>query len=273
MTETQGKESYMGQSTGTLAGEVAVVTGGSRGIGRAIGVRLAREGARVVLAARDERVLSKVVSEIVAVGGAATAFAADLRTAEAPAALVRAALEAYGAIDIVVNNAGATRRGDFFEMPDADWVDGFALKFFGAMRLARSAWPHLKQARGSVLNIIGVGGRTPGAEFTIGGSVNGACLSFTKALADIGVRDGVQVNAINPGAIRTDRLRAWLEAAAAQHGGDVEAAAQHMVQRNNTVRLGEPEDIANLAAFVVSPLGRFLQGALIDMDGGHTKTV
>jgi NAD(P)-dependent dehydrogenase (short-subunit alcohol dehydrogenase family) len=273
MTETQVKESGAARLPGTLPGKVAIVTGGSRGIGLAIGLRLAREGSRVVLAARDERTLSKAVAEIVAEGGAATVFAADLRTADAPAALVRAALEAYGAIDIVVNNAGATRRGDFLEMPDADWVDGFALKFFGAVRLARAAWPHLKQARGSVLNIIGVGGRTPGAEFTIGGSVNGACLSFTKALADIGIRDGVQVNAINPGAIRTDRLRGWLESAAAQHGGDVEAAARQMVQRANTVRLGEPEDIANLAAFVVSPQGRFLQGALIDMDGGHTKTV
>jgi NAD(P)-dependent dehydrogenase (short-subunit alcohol dehydrogenase family) len=257
----------------SLAGKVAIVTGGSRGIGRAIGLRLAREGCRVVLAARDERTLAKVVSEIAAEGGAATAFAGDLRTGESPAALVRAALEAYGTIDIVVNNAGATRRGDFLEMPDTDWVDGFALKFFGAVRLARVAWPHLKQRRGSVLNIIGVGGRTPGAEFTIGGSVNGACLSFTKALADIGIRDGVQVNAVNPGAIRTDRLRVWLEAAAAQHGGDIEAAARQMVQRANTVRLGEPEDIANLAAFIVSPHGRFLQGALIDMDGGQTKTV
>ena len=260
-------------SLGRLAGKVAIVTGGSRGIGRAIGLRLAREGARVVLAAREEGTLAKVVAEIAAQGGAATAFAADLRTVEAPAAVVRAALRAYGAIDMVVNNAGATRRGDFLEMPDADWVDGFALKFFGAVRLVRAAWPHLKQAGGSVLHIIGVGGRTPGAEFTIGGSVNGACLSFTKALADIGIRDGVQVNAINPGAIRTDRLRVWLEAAAAQHGGEMEAAARQMVQRANTVRLGEPDDIANLAAFIVSPEGRFLQGALIDMDGGQTKTV
>jgi NAD(P)-dependent dehydrogenase (short-subunit alcohol dehydrogenase family) len=273
MTEIRVKEFGGKRSPGTLAGKVALVTGGSRGIGRAIGVRLAQEGARVVLAARQERILARVSAEIVADGGAATAFAADLRTVEAPAALVRVALEAYGAIDIVVNNAGATRRGDFLEMPDADWVDGFALKFFGAVRLARAAWPHLKQTHGSVLNIIGVGGRTPGAEFTIGGSVNGACLSFTKALADIGIRDGVQVNAINPGAIRTDRLRGWLEAAAAQHGGDIEAAARQMVQRANTVRLGEPEDIANLAAFIVSPPGRFLQGALIDMDGGQTKTV
>jgi NAD(P)-dependent dehydrogenase (short-subunit alcohol dehydrogenase family) len=273
MEEIQVKESGGQRSLGTLVDKVAVVTGGSRGIGRAIGLKLAREGARVVLAARDERNLAKVVAEIVADGGAATAFAVDLRAEEAPAALVRAAIEAYGGIDVVVNNAGATRRGDFLEMPDADWVDGFALKFFGAVRLVRAAWAHLKQARGSVLNIIGVGGRTPGAEFTVGGSVNGACLSFTKALADIGIRDGVQVNAINPGAIRTDRLRGWLQAAAAQHGGDIEAAARQMVQRANTVRLGEPEDIANLAAFIVSPQGRFLQGALIDMDGGQTKTV
>jgi NAD(P)-dependent dehydrogenase (short-subunit alcohol dehydrogenase family) len=273
VANTEMQESVGPRSSGTLANKVAIVTGASRGIGRAIAIRLAREGGKIVLAARDERALSKIVSEIVASGGAATLFAADLRSAETPAAPVSAALGAYGGIDIVVNNAGATRRGDFLELADADWTDGFALKFFGAMRLARAAWPHLKQARGSMLNIVGVGGRTPGPKFTIGGSVNGACLSFTKALADIGIRDGVQVNAINPGAVRADRLRGWLEAVAAQHGGDIEAAARQMVQRTNTVRLGEPEDIAGLAAFIVSPQGRFLQGALIDMDGGQTKTV
>ena len=129
---------------------------------------------------------------------------------------MNAALDAHGAIDIVVNNAGATKRGDFFELTDADWADGFALKFMGAVRLTRAAWPHLKARRGSVLNIIGAGGRTPSAEFTIGGSVNGACLSFTKAVADIGIQDGVQVNAINPGRVKTDRFQQTLadEAAA-----------------------------------------------------------
>ena len=105
----------------------------------------------------------------------------------------------YGQIDIVVNNAGATKRGEFLQLTDEDWADGFALKFFGAMRLTREAWPHLKKQAGSVLNISGVGGRMPGPLFTIGGSVNAALLSFTKAMADIGIRDGVQVNAINPG--------------------------------------------------------------------------
>jgi NAD(P)-dependent dehydrogenase (short-subunit alcohol dehydrogenase family) len=265
--------SVSGQDNGNLAGKIIIVTGASRGIGRAIALRLARDGATIVLAARDEAALAKVAGDIAAAGGKATWFATDLREAESPAALVDSALNAHGAIDAVVNNAGATNRGDWFELSDADWEDGFALKFFGAMRLTRAAWRHLKARKGSVLNIIGIGGRTPGAEFTIGGSVNGACLSFTKALADIGIRDRVQVNAINPGWIRTDRLRARLASLAAQHGGSLEAAIAEIVRQGNVVRLGEPEDVANLAAFVLSPQSRYLQGALIDLDGGQTKTV
>jgi 3-oxoacyl-[acyl-carrier protein] reductase len=234
---------------------------------------LAREGATIVLTARDAAALAEVAAEIEAAAGTATWFAADLRVAESPTALVEAALAAHGAIDAVVNNAGATRRGDFFELSDADWQDGFALKFFGAVRLTRHAWPYLKQRGGAVLNIIGVGGRTPGAEFTIGGSVNGACLSFTKALAEIGIRDGVQVNAISPGYIRTARLRARLTSLAAKHAGDMEAAEAEIVREEKIVRIGEPEDVGNLAAFVLSPQSRYLQGALIDLDGGQTKTI
>ncbi len=273
MTNGQPGESSGARSGGALAGKTIIVTGGSRGIGRAIAVRLAREGGKLVLAARDASALSKVVAEIEAGGGAAISFATDLRIPDAPGALVNAALKAYGAIDIIVNNAGATRRGDFLALTDADWMDGFVLKFFGAVRLTRAAWPHLKQRHGAVLNIIGVGGRTPGAEFTIGGSVNGACMSFTKGLADIGIRDGVQVNAINPGSVRTDRLRIFLESEAAERGGDVDAAIEQLVRKANVVRLGEPEDVANLAAFILSPQSRLLQGALIDLDGGQTKTV
>jgi len=258
---------------GSQTGKVIIVTGGSRGIGRAIARRLASEGGKVVIAARDRTTLDAAAKEISSAGGVATAVPMDLRAPDAPAALARAALDAYGAIDIVVNNAGATKRGDFQDLTDDDWSDGFALKFFAAVRLVRAAWAHLKARRGAVLNIIGVGGRTPGAEFTIGGSVNGAFLTFTKALSDVGIRDGVRVNAINPGFIRTDRLSGWLEAAAKKQGISLEAAAEEMVRRTNTVRLGAPEDVANLAAFVLSPEGTLLQGALLDLDGGQTKTV
>jgi NAD(P)-dependent dehydrogenase (short-subunit alcohol dehydrogenase family) len=273
MTKDQQEESLRARNGGPLENKVIIVTGASRGIGRAIALRLAHDGGKLVLAARDRAALAEVIAEIEAEGGTATSFAADLRAAESPAALVEAALKAYGAIDIIVNNAGATKRGDFFELTETDWMDGFTLKFFGAVRLTRAAWPHLKKRHGSVLNIIGIGGRTPGAEFTIGGSVNGACMSFTKALADIGIRDGVQVNAINPGSVRTDRLRTLLQSQAAQHGGDINAAIEQHVRKSNVVRLGEPEDVANLAAFILSPQSRLLQGALIDLDGGQTKTV
>jgi NAD(P)-dependent dehydrogenase (short-subunit alcohol dehydrogenase family) len=257
----------------TLKGKIAIVTGASRGIGRAIALRLAQDGATLVLASRTDADLTKVASEIRSAGGEATCVPGDLRSVEAPASLVKAAVAAHGGIDIVVNNAGATKRGDFFELTEADWADGFALKFLCMVRLTRAAWPHLKARRGSVLNIIGAGGRTPFAEFTIGGSVNGACLSFTKAVTDIGIRDGVQVNAINPGRIKTDRFRQLMVDEAARHGGDMEAASKEIVRKMNIVRLGEPEDVANLAAHMVSPASRFLQGAFVDLDGGETKTI
>lgn len=256
-----------------LEGKIAIVTGGSRGIGRAIALRLAQDGAALVLAARTAEDLSKVAAEIKTIGGVATTVALDLRDPNGPAALVKAAIDAHGAIDIIVNNAGATKRGDFFELTDADFLDGFALKFFAAVRLTRAAWPYLKARRGSVLSIIGIGGRTPGAEFAIGGSVNGACLSFAKSLTDIGIRDGVQVNAINPGRIRTGRFQKMVEAQAARDGISLEAATQEIIGKASIARLGEPEDVANLAAFILSPESRFLQGALIDLDGGQTKTV
>ncbi len=256
-----------------LTGKTAIVTGASRGIGRAIAIRLAKEGARTILCARDADLLNHAVREIEEPGGAAAAIALDLRIPDAPARLADFALSKFGQIDIVVNNAGATKRGEFADLTEADWADGFALKFFGTVRLTRAAWPQLKASSGSVVNISGIGGRTPGSQFTIGGSVNAALLTFTKAMADNGVRDGVQVNAICPGTIRTDRYQKRLEALAAQQRTDLAADELHFVRSERITRVGEPEDVAGLVAFVVSPEGRFLQGALIDIDGGATKTI
>jgi 3-oxoacyl-[acyl-carrier protein] reductase len=255
------------------AGKVALVTGASRGIGRAIALQLARDGADVMVTARDQALLEAAASEIRSLGRRANICAVDLREPAAGTHVVGATLSAFGAIDILVNNAGATKRGDFLTLTDEDWSDGFALKLHGAVRLTRAAWPHLKSRCGSVVNIIGVGGRTPGAEFTIGGSVNGALMSFTKALADVGVRDGVQVNAINPGYIRTARFVARMQRRIAGTGESLDQAEQAVVAAENIVRIGEAEDIAQLVSFVASSRGRFLQGSLIDADGGQTKTV
>jgi len=257
----------------TLAGKTAIVTGASRGIGRAIAVHLAAEGAKVLLTARDTALLDSAVEEITEAGGGAAAFAADLRESSAAADIVTEAVARFGAIDILVNNAGATKRGDFENLTDADWHDGFALKFFGAVRLTRHAWPHLRASRGSVVHISGSGGRTPGAQFTIGGSVNAALLSFTKALADQGVTDGVQVNCVNPGPVRTARLETRLAATAAAGNLTREAALETFIREEKVTRIAEPEEIAALVGFIVGPHGRSLHGALIDIDGGATKTI
>jgi 3-oxoacyl-[acyl-carrier protein] reductase len=252
---------------------VAIVTGASRGIGRAIALRLARDDDRVVLTARDGQALGAAVQEIRAAGGQAAALPMDLRLADSPQRLVDSTLQLFGRIDVVVNNAGATKRGDFLALTDDEWADGFALKFFGAMRLTRAAWPHLQAQSGSVVFISGIGGRTPGPEFTIGGSVNAALLSLTKALADLGVSDGVQVNAINPGAVRTGRFHGRLARVAAEASLDLASAERKLIADSGITRVGEPEDIASLVAYIVSPAGRFLQGSLIDIDGGQTKTI
>jgi len=258
---------------GSFTGKTAIVTGASRGIGRAIAMRLAKDGAKTVLCARDVAALEAGVKEIKAAGGTATSIALDLRLPESPAELADFAAKRFDGIDIVVNNAGATKRGAFLELTDDDWADGFALKFLGAVRLTRAAWPYLKFSRGSVVNISGGGGRTPGAEFAIGGSVNAAMQSFTKAMAEVGIVDGVQVNVINPGLVRTGRFQKRLEAVAKEQGVDLATAERRMIAASKTTRVGEPEDIAALVAFIAGPEGRFLQGAMIDMDGGSTKTL
>ena len=259
--------------TRPLEGRAAVVTGASKGIGRAIALRLAQEGASVAVCARDSEALTQLVREIESQSGQAAACALDLRKPENPAKLAAFAVERFGAIHIVVNNAGATRRGEFEVLTEEDWADGFALKFFGSVRLARAAWPHLKAARGSLIFISGIGGRTPGAEFAIGGSVNAALLSLTKSLAETGLRDGVQVNAISPGTIRTARFQTRLEAFAAERKIPVSEAEREYVKRHKVARIGEPSDIAALAAFLAGPEGRLFHGSLIDMDAGATKTV
>ena len=256
-----------------LSNKVAIVTGASRGIGRAIALKLAEEGAEGMLTARKSELLKEARAEIESKGGKAAWLSLDLRKPEAPALLVEKTIEVLGGIDIVVNNAGATRRGDFLTLSKEDWTDGFALKFFGAVRLVRAAWPILRQRKGSMVNIAGVGGRTPGAQFTIGGSVNAAMLSFTKAMADVGVRDGVQVNAINPGAVRTARLVTRLQTLSKEKGISAAEAEALMVADSGITKIGEPGDVANLVAFMVSPQNRYLHGALIDLDGGTTKTI
>jgi NAD(P)-dependent dehydrogenase (short-subunit alcohol dehydrogenase family) len=198
---------------------------------------------------------------------------ADLRDPGACQTLVDAAAQIFGRIDLVVNNAGATRRGDFLELTEKDWVEGIGLKFLCAVRVSRAAWPHLQKNNGSIVNIAGVGAHTGSAEFTIGGSVNAALLNLTKALADRGVKDGVRVNAINPGSIVTDRLTARVERVMAERKLSYDEAYDHMLAEHGVERFGTADEIATAVAFLASRHASYFQGSLIDIDGGWTRAV
>jgi len=253
-----------------LAGKIAIITGASRGIGRAIAEVLSTEGMRLILAARSGDLLQEVVA------GCSTdvyTLAIDLRQAETPQQLIDFALEKFGAIDLLVNNAGATKRGDFLELTEEDWQDGFALKFYSTVRCSRSAWRHLQTSQGTIVNIVGVGGRTGSAEFAIGGTVNAALLNFTKVLADRGIKDGVRVNAINPGAIATERLKTRIRAYEKENGIPFDEAALQMAAKLGIKRFGEPVDIARAVAFLASQASYYCQGTILDVDGGQTRTL
>jgi 3-oxoacyl-[acyl-carrier protein] reductase len=230
-----------------LSGKTALVTGSSRGIGAGIALALAEEGCNVVLTGRDGAALDAVAASARAKHVEAAVVALDLREAHAPATLLETARDAFGGLDILVNNAGSTKRGDFFALDDADWQDGFGLKLFAHVRLARAAWPLLKERRGSLVTIGGTSGRKPHASFTIGSSVNAACAAFTKALADLGKQDGVQVNCIHPEAVIRGRF----------------------CTQTGITRFGTTQDVAGLVCFIVSQNGGWLHGATIDLDGGE----
>ena len=255
--------------SGGLAGKAALVSGASRGIGLAIAQRLAAEGARVMLVARSATALEAETARL----PGARWHAADLAAPGAAADAVAAAVAAFGGLDLLVHSAGATQRGDFLTLDDAAWQDGYALKMFGAVRLCRAAWPHLRQAQGAVVLVAGVGGRVAAADFTIGGSVNAALMNFTKALADRGVADGVRVNAINPGSIRTDRLTRRIAVIAEEFGLDMEAAARRLAAETGVTRFGEPSEIAAVAAFLCGAEASYMQGAILDADGGWVRAV
>ena len=254
-----------------FAGKVVVVAGGSRGIGRGIAAAFAAEGAHTVLAASSQSNL-EAATEAIAANAASRPdiVAADLRREDGCAAVFRFVSERHGQCDILVNSAGATRAGAFASLAEDTWQDGFALKFFGCVRLCRLFWPLLKTAQGHVVNIIGGAARTPDPEFLIGGAVNAAMHNFTKGLSGLGKRDGVNVNAILPGMTETERVEQLFKQRAEAGNTTVDAVRASLIAKDGLARLGKPEDVAALALFLCSAQARHIQGTAIAVDGGAT---
>ena len=252
-----------------LSGKVALVTGSSRGIGRSIALALAEEGCDVMLTGRDEAALREVAAAAEKLGRKAKLEVLDLRRREAPAALAAAVQRDFGRLDILVNNAGTTKRGDFFALTDTDWEDGYALKLFAHVRLARAAWPLLKESHGALIAIGGTSGRKPEKSFTIGSSVNAAVAAFTKCLADLGKEDGVRVNCIHPSLVETERQWRRIRAEIERTGEPEAKIRERLCRETGITRFGTVEDVADLVTFILSRRATWLTGATIDLDGGE----
>jgi 3-oxoacyl-[acyl-carrier protein] reductase len=256
-----------------MSKSVAIITGASQGIGQATAIRLARDFSALVLVARNHANLEQTAEAVRTVGAEALILDADLAQPEAAQAVVERALAAFGRIDALLNIAGAVPQIDLFEMTDAQWENGLALKLHGARRLTVAAWPALKEAKGSVVLMSGNSALFPKAPYAAVGTINAAIVALAKAFSDRGITDGVQVNSVLPGPVMTDRRRSYLEHWAPLHDMTVEEATANFPREAGIARYGEPEEIAELMAFLVSPGARWMTGSTLRMDGGEVKSM
>lgn len=258
-----------------MEGKVALVTGGSRGIGKGIARGLALEGCDVAICSRDDAVLKATAEELKAETGRDIApFQADLmKTADAEA-MVEAAVAHFGRIDILVNNAGAIGSGEFLEMADEQWIQDWALKPLGFVRMARAVFPIMSaQGGGRIINIVGVAARNPRHTYLAGGAANAALVNFTKGLAELGAPENILVTAVSPGPIMTARRELQLEQEAQAEGRTIRQAREALEATQLLGRMAQPEDVADLVCFIVSARASFLTGICVTIDGGASRGV
>ena len=247
-----------------LAGKRALVTGGSKGIGRAAALRLAEEGCDVVLVARNAQTLEAVAAEIRArFQVSAVALPADLSK---QAEIERVAADA-GEIDILVNNAGAIPSGDLLALDDATFRAAWDLKVFGYISMSRAFWPVLKARKGVIVNVIGAAGEWLISDYIAGSTGNAALMAFTKALGKGAVKDGMRVVGINPGPVATERMETRLRAEAKAQFGD-EARWLELTRNMAYGRAAAPEEIADAVAFLASPRSGYTTGTILTIDAG-----
>ena len=256
-----------------MSKSVAIVTGASQGIGRSTAIRLTRDFSSIVLAARDRPNLDKTADAVKAAGAQPLVLDIDLADTSAAKSVVDQTLSAFGRIDALLNIAGAVPQIDLFQMTDAQWDDGMALKLNGARRLTIEAWDALKASNGSVVFMSGSAAFAPKPGYAAVAAINAAINALARAFAEQGIKDGVQVNSVSPGAVMTGRRQSFFEKWAPAHNLTVEEAIKKFPEQAGISRLGKPEEVADLMAYLVSPAAKWMTGSAVRMDGGEIKGI
>jgi 3-oxoacyl-[acyl-carrier protein] reductase len=256
-----------------IRGKVALVAAASKGLGRAAAWELAREGAKVAIAARGEGLLRQVAAEMAEdTGSPVIGIPADVSVAEEVEALFQAAQEAYGRVDILVNNAGGPRPGVFTDMSDEDWLRAVELNLLSTIRLTRLALPGMRERRwGRIINITSMSVKQPIPNLILSNAVRAGVVGMAKTLADQVAAEGIAVNNVCPGYMLTDRVKQLSQTQAEAEGVSVDEVLQRSLGDIPAGRIGQPEELAALIAFLASERAAYITGATIQVDGGRYR--
>ena len=259
-----------------IRGRSAIVTGGSRGIGRETARQFLEEGVRVTICGRNAETLERTRAELAqATGGDIHAVVADTMKEADIARLVEGAKQRFGKVDILVNNAGQMYSGRFAVMTDAGLKEQFETKIFGFMRAIRLVYPMMKAQRwGRIVNLIGGAGKEPDPYMFGSGIANSGLLNITKSLSTEFGEDNVLVNAVCPGWVDTNLWRRNALGLAAELGAESEEEARRRAARKNSLnRFGRPEELANAIVFLCSERASYITGVSLNLDGGRLKSL
>jgi len=253
-----------------LTGKVALVTGGSRGIGRAIAAVLAREGVRVAICARSEKALQATADALRKDGAEIYAATADISNQGDIERVIADVVARWGGLDILVNNAGGPPPGRFDALEDGNWHSAVELSLMSTVRMIRAALPHLRQsAAGRIINILSTSVREPLDGMILSNSLRAAVAGLAKTMSrELGAAR-ITVNNVCPGHVMTARLREIAAFRAAEGKLDVRGATDAIPLQ----RLGQPDEVADLVSFLASARAAYITGATIPIDGGSTVSI
>ena len=248
-----------------LSGKTVLITGASKGIGRACAEVFASEGCTLHLAARGEKALAQAREEIESrYSISVTIHPTDLSQGDQSRELAASCTD----IDILVNNAGAIPNGDLWQIEEPEWREAWDLKLFGYINLCRAVYAQMRsKASGVIVNVIGAGGEKPTFNYIAGGTANAGLMAFTRALGARSLKDGIRVVAVNPGLIKTERLEQLFRSAAEKRLGDAGKWEELLPQRPPP---GEPIDIARTVVFLASDCAAYITGTVVTADGGSS---